>query len=392
MMSVALWPIRHLTAKRDKRLRSKALSVLFFLIALALVAVPGSATLKFALLVAVLVVGTLGGDFQMRGWVIGALAVLSMGLAYLVALVHQVAGADRDAHLLRIFSFYAAFATLFYIRRAFMTPASIDRLCLYSTLLMAAFKIGILIAVNLFGISLIQALDILGFESVTLMIRENIFRLQFPSDFIVLFLLACYSGRRSAVSDILFVVAVGVVVFLSFSRFIFLCFFVGLFVRMVWTGRADLITGISGVLLLGTVISFGDVLVERFVGEGSDVSDDIRVEQVQQLTRQITVNPVFGSGVGASVPNFTRSESLPYSYEVQWYATLMQFGVIGTAALLLNVTLAVMWRIRGEKSRFCLAVLLAMWVFAGFTNPFITSLGSAVGLSIARRRAQLASP
>lgn len=356
---------------------------------LSLVAVPGLAAAKFVALIATLTFGTLRGDFRCRGLVVGYLAMLTLSFAYAAALIHQVYQADRDAHLVRVFSFYAAFACITYVREGFKTTYSIDNSCIAAAVIMALFKIAILLAVDLFGYSLPDALEWLGFESVTLKISESIFRLQFPSDFIVLFLLACYTGRKSVFTDVLFISAIGVVVFLSFSRFIFLCFFIGLLVRAIWIRKVDLITVISAGILLVAIFSFSDVLIERFVGEGSNVSDEIRVEQIQELTREIQYNPIFGSGLGSSVPNFVRSETLPYSYEIQWYATVMQFGFFGTTILIISVLLMILWGIRGARAIVCLSLLIAMWIVAGFTNPFITSLGSAVGLSLARRRAQV---
>ena len=382
-------PLTSIHRARRPRLDAATVSYLF---TLALIAVPGVAVLKFLAIVATLIFGTLRKDFATRGVVIGYLALISLMLGYLIATGRHVSPVDRDGHLIRIFSFYAVFACLTYARHGFSTQWALDKVCVSATTIMAALKVGILCTVVVFGYSLDDAMNVFGFESVTAGIGESLFRLQFPSDFVVLFLLAIYVGGRSRATDLLFIASLGVVVFLSFSRFIFLCFFVGIAIRYIWMRRADLITLISAALVLGALVAFSGVLIDRFVGEGSEDSDSVRIEQIEKLVDEIELHPLFGAGLGASVPGFLRSETIPYSYEVQWHATVMQLGLVGTGLLLLNVLLAVFWGIRMSRSRLCLAILVAMWVAAGFTNPFITSLGSAVGLSLARRRARLVEP
>lgn len=358
-------------------------------LAIFLVAIPSLGMLKVALLAMGFAVGTIRGDFNNRGWVIGALAVLGLFLAYFVALLNDVSPDDRLNQFVRVASFYAVFACMHYARHDIRTRSTMDNTCMAIVSLMAGVKIGMWVAVFFFGYSLETVMGFFGFETVTLDIGLNLFRLQFPGDFVCLFLIACYSGGRSRFRDLVFLLAVGVVVFLSFSRFIFVCFFVGLAVRALWLKKFDFVALVGIALLCLVLALFGGELVDRFVGEGAQESDETRIEQIQELTADIALHPFFGRGIGAAVPNYTRSETLPFSYEAQWYATVMQFGLVGTMLMIGTVLSTTLRGIRHRRSVSCVAILLMLWLTAGFTNPFITSLGSAVGLALTRQRAYL---
>ena len=297
--------------------------------------------------------------------------------------------ADRLNHLVRLCSFFAVFACMHWLRAAFATQAKLDRLCLWTVVLMAAVKVGICVAVAGFDVPLADAMDLFGFETVTLTIAVNILRLQFPSDIVCMFLLAVYCGGRSRWRDGLFLLCASIVIFLSFSRFYFFSFVVALFVRSAWLKRWDLITTLGTLALVGALAFFGAEIVERFVGQGAEMSDEIRVDQTRALASEIERHPILGRGIGASVPDFLRSETLPFSYEVQWYAVVMQFGWLGMSVFVLNIASLMISGVRRTRSLICLAVVGLLWVAAGFTNPLITAIGSAVGLAIAKRRALL---
>lgn len=353
-----------------------------------LVAVPGLAALKLLVLAVGVVLAIVRNPIAPLGLFVGLSAAVSLAVAYAVGVIHDVPPQDRLNHLVRVFSFYAVFVCAHWIRDAISTPAKLDRLCLWIAVLMAGVKIGIWVAVALLGYSLEDAMGFFGFETVTLTIAFNIFRLQFPSDFVCLFLLAAYCGRRSTWLDMLFVVSASIVIFLSFSRFYFFCFVAGLIVRSVWLKRWDTIAIFGALVLVGALAVFGNELVERFVGDGAALSDETRSEQIQALSADIDLHPLLGRGIGAAVPNFSRSETLPFSYEVQWYAVVMQFGWVGTAVLVANVFAILLAGVRRSRVAMCVAVLVFLWIFAGFTNPLITSIGSAVGLAITRQRAR----
>jgi hypothetical protein len=95
------------------------------------------------------------------------------------------------------------------------------------------------------------------------------------------------------------------------------------------------------------------------------------------------VAPFFGHGLGYAVPGYLRSDSQPYSYEMQWYATLMQLGWVGAAWLIANLSLMLMLPLRDNKAAVCAVTLLGVWAVSGFANPYLTSLGTALGFALA---------
>ena len=121
-------------------------------------------------------------------------------------------------------------------------------------------------------------------------------------------------------------------------------------------------------------------LVSRFSGEGATVSDGTRAQQTEQLTRGIIESPILGRGMGSSAHGYTRSDKMPFSYEVQWYALTMQLGVFGICWFLLNMVAPLLLVMQTARQRLYFLAVWTLWALSGFTNPFIVSLGSGFGL------------
>lgn len=62
-----------------------------------------------------------------------------------------------------------------------------------------------------------------------------------------------------------------------------------------------------------------------------------RVFQFHQLTSYWLESPIIGWGLGASVPNYIRSLTHPWSYELANIALLFQIGILGGSLYLLNI-------------------------------------------------------
>jgi len=361
-------------------------------VVVALVSIPGFASAKALAVVAYFFWRLWTKGISFTGFSLAVSVVAGLLLWYGVGRAHDVPLNDGLDQLSRLLIFFCVLASAYYLRKSFRSPEALDRVTRSAAVVSAASKILITFAVLFFGISFEDIQQSLGFESVTQPLGFELQRLQFPSDFVILFLLSCYFGGKSRIADIVFIASIAVVVMLSFSRFIFICFFVAIFVRMMWTRRIDLIPKLAAALVVVLSLAFADVLVERFVGDAAEQSDDIRVLQVEYLSELIALRPLGGSGIGASVPGYLRSESQAYSYEMQWYATVMQFGWVGLCWLLGTFGAILAGAIRDPRSIICLSLLVLMWVLSGFTNPFLTSLGTAVGFSIAIWRCGIANP
>lgn len=88
------------------------------------------------------------------------------------------------------------------------------------------------------------------------------------------------------------------------------------------------------------VVNTWGALVSFFSGVSSDVSTSQteRNEQADQLLRAWSQSPIWGHGLGAVIPGYSRSDTQPWQFELQYHVLLMQTGVIG---VLLTLTIAV---------------------------------------------------
>ncbi|MGA8891045.1 MAG: hypothetical protein WB493_05715 [Anaeromyxobacteraceae bacterium] len=118
----------------------------------------------------------------------------------------------------------------------------------------------------------------------------------------------------------------------------------------------------------------------RFQSDASTGGDDVRDEQRELLIAEFLRRPLVGKGMGSYVASLIRSDDAPYSYENQWTALLMQFGLLGSAVILLFPA----WLMRGLLRRgpgptgWSAAVVFAVFLGQGFFNPTLTSSASAM--------------
>lgn len=83
--------------------------------------------------------------------------------------------------------------------------------------------------------------------------------------------------------------------------------------------------GICTLLVAGNL----DWIAKRFEFSDEDVSTAERYAQTPALLDKIAENPVWGGGFG-TVASYIRSQERPYSYEVDFLATIMKLGAIGS--------------------------------------------------------------
>ncbi|MGH8318463.1 MAG: O-antigen ligase family protein [Steroidobacteraceae bacterium] len=257
----------------------------------------------------------------------------------------------------------------------------LDKLIRRSAISSMLLKVAILGGVVAGLFTLDAAQRVLGFESVTTDIGMNLQRLQFPSDIAMIFLVACYRGRRRMI-DVIFIISVSIVVYTSFSRFLFGAFAVALVTRALWLRTIDR-TFIAAVLLAAVAAAVLAVtLSHRFVGQASSASDQTRIEEMRKLSDTFVQYPIAGTGMGSSVPGYRRSTTIPYSYEVQWYAMAMQFGIFGLSWLIVNFYVFFRSQRISRSDRLYANAVILLWVAAGFTNPYLTAVGGAFGMCI----------
>ncbi len=231
-------------------------------------------------------------------------------------------------------------------------------------------------------------------------------RIQFIADGLIplcLYILLRYRTRLRVgfVSALLMFILLIVSMAFSFSRYLWGFTVVALLVGFLF-GKKDRFYGI----LVGTVgiilsLSFPFLLALtqlRFSADIAGGSDEPRTLQTAALKRFFMDAPIFGHGFGSYTTVITRSNDLPYVYEVELFALAGQEGLIGLSFMGI-VTLyyfRFIWfkNTRGRSPRLdqqvCLTVLLVVWLAAGFLNPMLFSSAAAMSYATIKALAETA--
>lgn len=185
----------------------------------------------------------------------------------------------------------------------------------------------------------------------------------------------------------IFIFSASCSVFLSFSRFLIFTFFLSIvlhictlgFFRQIKFWILSILFSAAAIGLIGPEQVLG-VIEKRFFSSDNSASDATRKEQIDAMMRTCDAHPFLGTGLGGYTTECIRDFELPYAYEVQWVAFLMQFGLLGLFVILVPVSLITWNFLRPPLTRHKLSylVLFGIWLFSGFTNPFLISLTSGI--------------
>jgi hypothetical protein len=353
----------------------------FFLTTVLSSALPGFAPLKLVVIVALWCYLMVGDSFTIAAalWFISVSLNLLLG-AQVGAIFQGVPLKFVFDHFLRLIVFFIALGIGSYTAsRCSISQKRLDQLIFVIAIGLMLFKLLIAGAV-LAGIPQSRVQAIFGFDTPTEGIGFGLQRLQFPSDIIAPFLIACYVGGKEKIKDGILLFCIATVVFLSFSRFLIAFYLLCTLLRALWIKKADFITVLNVVVSAAFVIVFFESILSRFASVDTEISDRTRVDQIHYLKIGIKSFPLLGTGIGSEAHDYLRNDKTPYLYEAQWYATTMQMGFIGVFWYVLNLLLAVYVPLR--KNYVAFTVIFLVWVFSGFTNPYLTGLGSAFGLTI----------
>lgn len=219
-------------------------------------------------------------------------------------------------------------------------------------------------------------------------------RIQFTADGLIplcLFILLRFRERLrigTGTSLIFFLLLFASLLF-TFSRYFWgfaaVAFLLGLLIgkrdRFYWSLAAML--GLSILITLPTLAAIAKL---RFSADVAGGSDDVRTLQIHALSRYFWQAPVLGHGYGSHPYEVTRSDTLPYVYEVQLLALAAQEGVVGLA-LMAAVALFYLsgllpwnrpWRRGLISTQLSLIVLTIVWFAAGLFNPMLLTSAAAV--------------
>jgi hypothetical protein len=141
----------------------------------------------------------------------------------------------------------------------------------------------------------------------------------------------------------------------------------------------------GAVVLIGSIIAIGPSKVQKIVelrvlSRNTTASDTTRKLQINALLNEFYQSPYLGKGLGAYVSTNIRDPILKHSYEVQWMAFLMQFGIFGLSLILIPLGFIAfqILNIPHCQAKYAFLILYQLWLASGFTNPFLISLGSGI--------------
>lgn len=258
----------------------------------------------------------------------------------------------------------------------------------YCTLKLAAVFLHILGVIDIWDI-----LETFGFRVMKMSIFGVLQRLQSSLDistpFILLFVLQSeqlgfHLSRRLKA----FYIAVSLLSnLLAFSRFLLFVYAVSFSLYLMTLSLPRIAKGILlACIALATCIGIiGEENVrtsihQRFFSQANTFSDRTRIDQYNALMNEHDKAPYLGKGLGSFSSELIRDNDLKHSYEVQWIAFLMQFGIFGIILLLIPLGMIAFRFLQYPLTRINLSFLCLffLWVLSGFTNPFLISLQSGI--------------
>jgi hypothetical protein len=301
--------------------------------------------------------------------------------------------AQSDQFKLFIITLVFPLITFYLVNEKVLAPSQIYKAAIYGCFGYAFIKI-LLVTLHLLNvIDLWTFMKNVGIRYMRMDIYQGLERVQTSVDiaapFIVFFVLQSDRlglglSRLFKYSFILFTLFS---TFLSFSRYLLFVYFISCF--FYWTT-------LRSKKLLATLLSVTAVLLMAYFMIGSDKvnkvierrifsfdnyqSDLTRTQQVDAMVEQIESYLYLGKGIGGYAPQSIREPTVLHLYEVQWVAFLMQFGLLGLLCLLFPLAY-ISLRLAAppfSRVRWSFLGVFFLWLFSGFTNPFLISLTSGI--------------
>lgn len=288
-----------------------------------------------------------------------------------------------------------AWLCFFAIRKGLIRPERLIAVIICAIFAMSVMKLALITLSFLFDIDPIQTLQsVFGeLDVITGFMQYGFARLQFPADilgsFVLFALLApSLSGVRfGRVPTFVICLSVGLGSgFLSYSRYIWFIYVVSIFAALIIERRWKMMV-IMVLVVLVLCIPFYDVFStifeSRFLSDAADISDAGRMAQAKALLEEVAARPFLGKGLGAHSSVNRSSDSLMYSYEMQWLSLLMQFGIVGQIGILLLVAASARDLVMAKHpAKLWVLLLFVLWLLASWTNPYLTSsfAGATFGL------------
>jgi hypothetical protein len=314
---------------------------------------------------------------------------LLIGLLYEKSLEHS----QIDQFKIFVITISFPLITLYLIKEKIISPSLFLKIVIFANFSYGVFKIGLVILHLLNLIDMWQLMHAAGIRFMRMSITGTLERVQTSVDivtpFLVFFLLEANTfGVNFNKKFKFFYLGIALLsTLLSFSRYLIFIYFCSLLLHSLNLTLYQFLKCLFGTLclLLASYFAIGseniEAMVERRLTSIENFnSDSIRVQQIQALLTEYEKVPFFGKGLGGYSSQYIRDSLLLHHYEVQWFAFLMQFGLMGILWLFIPLGMV--------SYRFCVPplslkkisffILFLLWILSGFTNPFLISLASGI--------------
>lgn len=332
-------------------------------------------------------------QLKLLSFACASVAVLLLWLLISLAREQTTSTSQFDQFKLFLITLAVPLTTLYLVKEGIATPQQIFKTAIYASFAYALLKV-LLVAFHLLHIiNAWSLIDKLGIRYMRMGIYGGLDRFQTSVDiatpFLLFFLLNAPRLSLSFSNTFRYAyIAISLLsTFLSFSRYLIFIYMASCFLYILTLNPRQLIK-VAILLFLASLAAFfaigpekvSKVIHRRVFSVNSFRSDETRVRQGSALLEAYNEVPFIGKGIGGYVPDHIRDSILLHSYEVQWMAFLMQFGLLGLL-FLLTPLLLISWRlIEAPFSRVRYAFLgtFLLWLLSGFTNPFLISLTSGI--------------
>lgn len=285
------------------------------------------------------------------------------------------------------------FALCYLVEGKKLSFSTFVKTALWGNAFYSLIKLSLVLLHVLGVINLLDLMEKLGLRYMSMEVLGGLGRMQTSVDILTPFLLyfalsyKTWGVKLSQTFLRLYVPLAWLSIALSFSRFFLACGFMAHV--MVWISKKEIPLAVSllkALVIGGLLVTAAGpdrvykVVEKRFFSDESSKSDSVRQDQMVAMNEKFEENPLFGAGMGGYSEKLYRDKKLKYSYEVQWMAFLMQFGIVG---IFLILTLLAYLAYLILKPPVTLAYLglfgmYVLWLAAGLTNPFLISLPSGI--------------
>jgi hypothetical protein len=283
--------------------------------------------------------------------------------------------------------------TIYMVKENVILPQKVFKFAIYSSFFYIFVKILVVALYLLNFINLWNFLNAWGIRFMSMNIYGGLDRIQTSVDivtpFFVFFILQSHRLGiifKPAFKSIYLILSF-CSTFLSFSRYLVFIYAVSGFLYFITLDLKKIVKSILAMFcicfLFYLVIGpdkINKIIERRIFSYENFKSDEARSSQIHSLLFEHEQVPLIGKGLGGYAQNNIRDRTLLHSYEVQWVAFLMQFGMVGLSIILIPFTL-IFCRIWGKSisiTRGAFCCLFFLWMLSGFMNPFLISLTSGI--------------